>query len=145
FCCTQGWRNLPMHKFRVKIFAFSMFKGTYFFISVFHTKLYTTISHGIKEGMGRSMATIKKAVQAGYWHLYRYNPTLKEQGKNPFILDSKEPSESFRDFIMGQIRYSALEKTFPEQAEELFKQAERLARERYEIYKQIAQQEPITV
>ena len=97
------------------------------------------INHGIKEGMGRSMATIKKAVQSGYWHLYRYNPALKEEGKNPFILDSKEPTESFRDFIMGQVRYSALEKAFPEQAEELFTKAEMLAKERYETYKKMAE------
>lgn len=96
------------------------------------------ISHGIKEGMGRSMETVKKAVQAGYWHLYRYNPELKKEGKNPFILDSKEPTESFRDFIMGQVRYSSLAKAFPETAEELFKRAEENAKERYEIYKQLA-------
>jgi pyruvate-ferredoxin/flavodoxin oxidoreductase len=97
------------------------------------------INHGIKEGMGRSMATIKKAVQSGYWHLYRYNPALKKEGKNPFILDSKEPTESFRDFLMGQVRYSALQKAFPEQAEELFSMAERLANERYAIYRQMAE------
>ncbi len=96
------------------------------------------INHGIKEGMGRSMATIKKAVQAGYWHLYRYNPALKEEGKNPFILDSKEPTESFREFILGQVRYSSLEKAFPEQAEELFTLAEQMANERYETYRQLA-------
>ncbi|MDF2472402.1 MAG: nifJ [Anaerocolumna sp.] len=98
------------------------------------------ISHGIREGMGRSMETIKKAVQAGYWHLYRYNPELKKEGKNPFILDSKEPAESFRDFIMGQVRYSSLAKSFPDEAEELFKKAEESAKERYEIYKQLASQ-----
>jgi pyruvate-ferredoxin/flavodoxin oxidoreductase len=103
------------------------------------------INHGIKEGMGRSMATIKKAVQAGYWHLYRYNPTLKEEGKNPFVLDSKEPTESFREFIMGQVRYSSLEKAYPEQAEKLFRQSELYAKERYEIYKQMAQAEPIGI
>jgi pyruvate-ferredoxin/flavodoxin oxidoreductase len=101
------------------------------------------INHGIKEGMGRSMATIKKAVQAGYWHLYRYNPALKEEGKNPFTLDSKEPTESFREFIMGQVRYSSLEKAFPEQAEKLFHQAEVLAKERYDIYKQMSLAEAI--
>ena len=103
------------------------------------------ISHGIKEGMGRSMATIKRAVQAGYWHLYRYNPQLKAEGKNPFVLDSKEPTESFRDFIMGQVRYSSLARSFPEQAEELFRQAETYAKEKYEIYKQLAAAEPIQV
>ncbi len=103
------------------------------------------INHGIKEGMGRSMATIKKAVASGYWHLYRYNPALKEEGKNPFQLDSKEPTESFRDFIMGQVRYSSLEKAFPEKAEELFRQAELYSREKYQIYKQMAEAEPINI
>lgn len=103
------------------------------------------INHGIKEGMGRSMATIKKAVQCGYWHLYRYNPALKEEGKNPFILDSKQPTESFRDFIMGQVRYSSLEKAFPDTAEELFTKAEQKAKERYEIYRQMAEAEPIII
>ena len=103
------------------------------------------INHGMKEGMGRSMAAIKRAVQAGYWHLYRYNPELKTEGKNPFILDSKEPSESFREFIMSQVRYSSLEKAFPDQAEELFRQAEAYAKEKYEIYKQLAEVEPIQI
>ncbi len=96
------------------------------------------ISHGIREGMGRSMETIKKAVKAGYWHLYRYNPDLKKESKNPFILDSREPTESFRDFIMGQVRYSSLARTFPDVAEELFNKAEANARERYETYKTLA-------
>ncbi|HWT26598.1 MAG TPA: pyruvate:ferredoxin (flavodoxin) oxidoreductase, partial [Mobilitalea sp.] len=96
------------------------------------------INHGIKEGMGRSMATVKKAIQSGYWHLYRYNPELKAEGKNPFTLDSKEPTESFRKFIMNQVRYSSLEKAFPEKAEELFTMAEKNAKERYAIYKQMA-------
>ncbi|HKM04059.1 MAG TPA: pyruvate:ferredoxin (flavodoxin) oxidoreductase [Lachnospiraceae bacterium] len=96
------------------------------------------ISHGIKEGMGKSMATIKKAVSAGYWHLYRYNPILKKESRNPFILDSKEPTENFRDFLMGQVRYSSLLISFPKEAEELFVRAEEYARERYEIYKSLA-------
>lgn len=99
------------------------------------------ISHGIKEGMGKSMETIQKAVKAGYWHLYRYNPDLKKEGKNPFILDSKEPTESFRDFLMGQVRYSSLVRTFPEQAEELFTNAEENAKERYETYRKMASME----
>ena len=97
------------------------------------------INHGIKEGMGRSMANIKSAVASGYWHLYRYNPELKKEGKNPFILDSKEPTESFRDFIMGQVRYSSLMKAFPDTAEELFQQAENQAKEKYTIYKKLAE------
>ena len=103
------------------------------------------INHGIKEGMGRSMATVKKAVASGYWHLFRYNPALKEEGKNPFVLDSKEPTESFREFIMGQVRYSSLEKAFPDQAKLLFDQAEQYAKEKYEIYKQMAEATPITI
>lgn len=95
------------------------------------------ISHGIKEGMGRSTNNIKLAVQSGYWHLYRYNPHLKKEGKNPFTLDSKEPTLSFRDFIMGQVRYTSLSKQFPEIAEELFSQAEENAKERYQIYKNL--------
>lgn len=96
------------------------------------------ISHGIKEGMGRSMETIKKAVKSGYWHLYRFNPELKKEGKNPFILDSKEPTESFQDFLMGQVRYSSLVRTFPKEAEKLCKRAEEQAKERYETYKTLA-------
>ena len=98
------------------------------------------INHGIKEGMGRSTANQDQAVKCGYWHLYRYNPRLSEEGKNPFILDSKEPKASFRDFIMGQVRYSALAKQFPQEAEELFTLTERFAKERYEDYKRIAAQ-----
>ncbi|WP_042277954.1 pyruvate:ferredoxin (flavodoxin) oxidoreductase [[Clostridium] dakarense] len=98
------------------------------------------ISHGLKEGMGRSIANEAQAVSCGYWHLYRYNPELKEQGKNPFILDSKEPKESFRDFLMGQVRYSAIAKQFPDISEELFTLAEKYAKERYESYKRLAEQ-----
>ena len=98
------------------------------------------ISHGLKEGMGRSTENQEQAVKCGYWHLYRYNPTLKEEGKNPFSLDSKEPTASFREFIMNQVRYSALFKQFPEQAEELFKLTEKNARERYEEYRRLADQ-----
>ena len=88
--------------------------------------------------MGRSMANIKNAVQAGYWHLYRYNPDFKKEGKNPFTLDSKEPTGNFREFLMNQVRYSSLVKMYPEQAEELFNKAEELAKERYETYKTLA-------
>ena len=93
------------------------------------------ISHGIKEGMGRAQANIEKAVKAGYWHLYRYNPQLKAEGKNPFTLDSKEPTESFREFLMGQVRYAAIAKQYPDVAEELFNMAEENAKERYNNYK----------
>ena len=98
------------------------------------------ISHGLREGMGRTSANQDQAVKCGYWHLYRYNPMLKEEGKNPFILDSKEPTASFRDFIMNQVRYSALAKQFPEQAEELFELTEHNAKERYKEYKRMAEQ-----
>ena len=101
----------------------------------------TCISHGLKKGMGFSIRNMEEAVKAGYWHLYRYNPELKEQGKNPFSLDSKEPQGSFRDFIMDQVRYSAIAKQFPEQAEELFQMTEEHARQKYAELKKLAEQE----
>jgi pyruvate-ferredoxin/flavodoxin oxidoreductase len=97
------------------------------------------INHGIKAGMGKSIEQEKKAVEAGYWHLYRFNPLLKEEGKNPFVLDSKEPTASFRDFLMSEVRYTSLQRTFPEIAEELFQEAEKAAKERYEGYKRMAE------
>ena len=97
------------------------------------------INHGIKTGMGTSIAEEKKAVECGYWHLYRYNPILREQGKNPFILDSKEPGKDFREFLRGEVRYSQLATVFPDIAEVLFEQAEKHARERYEAYKRLAE------
>jgi hypothetical protein len=69
------------------------------------------INHGLKAGMGRSISEAKRAVEAGYWHLWRYNPQLLAKGKNPFILDSEEPEESFRDFLMGEVRYASLGRT----------------------------------
>lgn len=95
------------------------------------------ISHGIKEGMGRSMSNMAHAVECGYWHLYRYNPMLAKNGENPFILDSKEPTSDFRDFLMSQIRYSSLYKQSPEQAEKLFNKAEKDSKRRYEYYKKM--------
>jgi len=95
------------------------------------------VAHGINQGMGRTQAHSKQAVEAGYWHLYRYNPLLKEEGKNPFILDSKEPSASFIDFLRGQSRYTILEKQFPEAAQELFEKAEKEAQEKYQTYKKM--------
>ncbi|GAA0707536.1 pyruvate:ferredoxin (flavodoxin) oxidoreductase [Paraclostridium ghonii] len=97
------------------------------------------ISHGLKEGMGRAQANIEQAVKCGYWHLYRFNPTLKAEGKNPFTLDSKEPTESFRDFLLKQVRYAAIAKQFPDVADELFDMAEENAKDRYESYKRLAQ------
>ncbi|MDR1069496.1 MAG: pyruvate:ferredoxin (flavodoxin) oxidoreductase [Gracilibacteraceae bacterium] len=99
------------------------------------------INHGIKAGMAQSVQQSKRAVEAGYWHLYRYNPALKNEGKNPFALDSKPPSVSFQDFIMSEVRYTSLLNTFPDSAEQLFKGAERFAKERYESYKRLAEQE----
>ncbi len=99
------------------------------------------ISHGIKSGMSTSIAESKKAVDTGYWHLYRYNPELREAGNNPFILDSKEPTASFQDFIRGEVRYTSLLKTFPEHAEALFAAAEEHAKERYAAYKRLAREE----
>lgn len=96
------------------------------------------ISQGIKTGMGTSQKEIKKAVDSGYWTLYRFNPDLVDQGKNPFILDSKEPTSSFNDFIKGEIRYTSLINTFPEEAEKLFDSAEKDAKDRLEHYKKLA-------
>ena len=94
------------------------------------------INHGIN--MGRSQEEEMKAVEAGYWLLYRYNPMLKDEGKNPLILDSKEPKADFKEFLMGEVRYSSLTRTFPENAEKLFQKAEAEVKERYALYKRMA-------
>ncbi len=97
------------------------------------------INHGLRAGMGRSQLEEKLAVECGYWHLYRYNPLLEDQGKNPFILDSKEPKwEKFQDFLQGEVRYSSLMKSFPESARDLFRAAEESAKKRYGRYKKHA-------
>ena len=96
------------------------------------------INHGLKAGMGASQLEAKKAVEAGYWGMYRYNPVLLEQGKNPFSLDSKEPTADFREFLMGEVRYSSLTKQFPEQAEALFEKTAKDARDRLDSYKRLA-------
>ena len=96
------------------------------------------INHGLKAGRGASQLEAKKAVEAGYWGMYRYNPALLEQGKNPFSIDSKEPTASFKEFLMGEVRYSSLQKQFPEQAEALFVKTEQDAKERLESYKRMA-------
>ena len=98
------------------------------------------INHGLKCGMGKTIQNEADAVKSGYWHLYRHNPELKAEGKNPFTLDSKEPTESFRDFILGQVRYASIAKQFPEQAEELFAMAEQSSKDRLESYKRLADQ-----
>ena len=99
------------------------------------------INHGIKgtKNMKRNMGTSQReealAVECGYWHLWRYNPQLADEGKTPFILDSKEPKwENFREFLMGEVRYSSVAKAFPHEAEELFAEAERMAKLRYRSY-----------
>lgn len=97
------------------------------------------ISHGLKASMGKSQAEEKKAVESGYWHLYRNNPMLEAEGKNPFVLDSKEPKwENFQDFLLGEVRYTSLQKSFPEEAKELFEAAEENAKWRYKAYKRQA-------
>lgn len=95
------------------------------------------ISHGMKEGMGRSMNNMAQAVDTGYWHLYRYNPMLAKRGENPFILDSKDPNGDFREYILNQLRYYSLRKQNPEQAEYLFEQAQIQAINRIEDYKKL--------
>ncbi len=97
------------------------------------------IEHGIKAGMANSQAHMKKAVESGYWHLYRYNPMRKEEGKNPFILDSKEPAMDFKSFLQEETRYTSLERAFPDRAAELFDKAAADAKERLETYKKLAQ------
>lgn len=90
------------------------------------------INHGIKGGMGISMTEEKRAVTAGYWNLFRYDPRLSKEGGNPFTLDSKTPTDSYRDFIMSEVRYNSLTRSFPERAEVLFTEAEQQAKEKYE-------------
>ncbi|MBE3579125.1 MAG: pyruvate:ferredoxin (flavodoxin) oxidoreductase [Caldanaerobacter subterraneus] len=97
------------------------------------------IAHGID--MSESQIEQKRAVESGYWILYRYNPLLKKEGKNPFILDSKPPKLSFQEFLRREVRFTALERTFPERAKELFEEAEKAAIERYKIYERMAKEE----
>ena len=98
------------------------------------------INHGIKAGMKRTQNEEKKAVECGYWHLYRYNPAEEEAGQNGFHLDSKEPDWSkFQDFIMGEVRYNSLLKIFPEHAKELFEKTEQFAKLRYEGYRKLSE------
>ena len=99
------------------------------------------INHGLKVGMGCSQLEEKRAVDCGYWATYRFNPELKEQGKNPFILDSKEPTANFRDFLMGEVRFSSLQKMFPDTAEALFEKTEKDAKTRLDGYKKLAGKE----
>jgi len=97
------------------------------------------INHGIKGGLTVSQTQEKKAVDCGYWHLYRFNPLLKLEGKNPFTFDSKEPTASFRDFLMSEVRYSSLLRKFPqEKVDAIFVRAESAAKERLDSYKKMA-------
>ena len=99
------------------------------------------ISHGIGSGMGKANMEQELAVKCGYWHLYRYNPALEAEGKNPMTLDSKEPNwDEFQNFLKGEVRYTSLLKQFPAEAEELFKAAEENAKWRYTGYKRMAEQ-----
>lgn len=90
------------------------------------------INHGIKGGMAGAQTEEKKAVTSGYWHLFRYNPQLKAEGKNPFTLDSKAPTTEYGDFLRGEVRYSALERSNPNRAKELFEKAETAAKDKYD-------------
>ena len=100
------------------------------------------INHGIKGGMTRTQTVGKEAVACGYWHLWHFNPDLEKEGKNPFVYDSKEPDWSkFQDFLMKEVRYTSLMKTFPTEAGELFKAAEENAKWRYATYQRLAKME----
>ncbi len=99
------------------------------------------ISHGLKAGMGKTQEEQDRAVECGYWHLWRYNPQLEAEGKNPFILDSKEPQwDKFHDFLMGEVRYLSVKKQYPNEAEELFAAAQDNAKWRYNNYARLANQ-----
>ena len=99
------------------------------------------INHGLKAkgGMGKSQAEEAKAVECGYWHLWRFNPELEKEGKNPFQLDSKEPNwDNFQAFLDGEVRYASLAKSFPAEAQELYAAAKEAAQTRYNSYKRYA-------
>ena len=95
------------------------------------------INHGVKAGMGKAQAEAKKAVEAGYWPLYRYNPDLAAEGKNPFTLDSKPATLDYKEFILGENRYASLKQQFPGIADELFNRAEAEAKDKYDYYKKL--------
>jgi pyruvate-ferredoxin/flavodoxin oxidoreductase len=100
------------------------------------------INHGLKKGMGKAQAEEAAAVACGYWHLWRYNPMLEEEGKNPFLLDSKAPNwDDFNDFLKGEVRFASVMKQYPEEAEELFAAAQENAKWRYNNYKRLANQQ----
>lgn len=98
------------------------------------------INHGLRAGMGKTQAQGKFAVESGYWHNYRYNPQLEDEGKNPFVLDSKEPDwTKFQEFLKSEVRFTSLVQTFPEEAKELFAACESNAKWRYNKYKKLAE------
>lgn len=97
------------------------------------------ITHGIVKGMKYSVRQSKEAVESGYWNLYRYKPDLIKEGKNPFIMDSKEPTKPYKDFTMSEVRFSSLFRTFPEEGEKLLSEAEKEANDKYEMYKNMAE------
>ena len=101
------------------------------------------INHGIKAGMSTTIQEEKFAVESGYWHLYRFNPLLEKEGKNPFQLDSKEPDwTKYMNFLAGEVRYASLKKLFPEAADELFARSLSDAKWRYNSYCKLAGREP---
>ena len=100
------------------------------------------INHGLRAGMGKSQQEEANAVACGYWHLWRYNPALEAEGKNPFTLDSKEPNwDEFEGFLKGEVRYASVMKQYPEEAAELFAAAKENAQWRYNNYRRLAQQQ----
>ncbi|MGM9842213.1 MAG: pyruvate:ferredoxin (flavodoxin) oxidoreductase, partial [Candidatus Limisoma sp.] len=100
------------------------------------------INHGLKKGMGKAQAEEAAAVECGYWHLWRYNPELEKEGKNPFSLDSKEPNwDNFEAFLKGEVRYASVMKQYPQEAEELFAAAKQNAQWRYNNYRRLARQQ----
>ena len=97
------------------------------------------INHGLKKGMGKSQAEEAAAVECGYWHLWRFNPALEDEGKNPFSLDSKEPKwEAFQDYLKGEVRFASVMKQYPTEAADLFNACEDMAKKRYASYKRMA-------
>lgn len=99
------------------------------------------VNHGMAKGMGGSQLEAKAAVECGYWNLYHYNPDLKKEGKNPFVLDSKEPTFRLQEFMDGEVRFASLARSFPEEAKRLLTQAEEDARERYQQYRRLSENE----
>ena len=123
-------------------FISGMCSVSYTHLDVYKRQAYAPcINHGIKGGMSIAQKEEKKAVEAGYWQNFRYDPRLKEEGKNPFHLDSKAPTASYRDFIMGEVRYNSLTRAFPERAEKLFTEAEKVAKENYEHLEKLSKGE----